>query len=117
MIIRNVNQKEVLDGLYLAHGGAVATMLFDDSVLEGILFFACALLKPGKTIEAHTDPYEEIYYLLHGQGLMRVGDEEEKVSAGDAIWLPCGLPHGLTNDGNEDCVILVTAAMPQAHRR
>ena len=43
---------------------------------------------------------------------VQVGDEEEKVSAGDATWLPYGLPHSLTNDGDEDCIILVAAAMP-----
>ena len=98
----------------MAHGGAVATMLLDSSVLQGILFFAFAVLKPGKVIELHTDPYEEIYYLLRGQGVMRVGDEEEKVNVGDAIWLPYGVPHSLTNDGDEDCIILVTAAMPRS---
>ena len=114
MIIRNIKQEKVLQGLFRAHGGAVATMLLDDSVLQGILFFACGVLKPGKVLELHIDPYEEIYYLLQGQGIMTVGDEQQKVSAGDAIWLPYGVPHGLTNDGDEDCIILVTAAMPRA---
>ena len=113
MIIRNIRQKEVVEGRYVAHGGAIATMLLDSSVLQGILFFAYAVLKAGKVIESHIDPYEEIYYLLHGQGVMTVGDEQQKVTVGDAIWLPYGLPHSLANDGNEDCIILVTAAMPQ----
>lgn len=114
MIIRNIKQEEVLRGLYIAHGGATATMLLDSSVLQGILFFAYGVLKPGKVIELHTDPYEEIYYLLQGQGVMRVGDEEEKVTAGDAIWLPYGVPHRLVNDGDNDCIIVVAAAMPKS---
>lgn len=114
MIVRNIKQKEVLKEAYIAHGGAIATMLLDSSVLQSILFFAYGVLKPGKVIESHTDPYEEIYYLLQGQGVMRVGNEEEKVNAGDAIWLPYGVPHSLVNDGNEDCVILVAAAMPKS---
>ena len=114
MIVRNIKQEEVLRGLYIAHGGAVATMLLDSSVLQGILFLAYGVLKPGKVAELHTDPYEEIYYLLQGQGTITVGDEQQKVTAGDAIWLPYGLPHSLVNDGDEDCIILVTAAMPQS---
>jgi len=114
MIVRNIKQEEVLQGLYIAHGGAVATMLLDSSVLQAILFFAYGVLKPGKVIELHIDPYEEIYYLLQGQGIMTVGDDQQKVSAGDAIWLPYGVPHSLANDGDEDCITLVTAAMPRS---
>ena len=113
MIVRNIKQEEVLRRLYVAHGGGMATMLFDSSELQGILFFAYAVLKPGKLLEPHIDPYEEIYYLLQGQGVMTVGGEQQKVSAGDAIWLPYGVPHSLVNDGDEDCIIVVAAAMPR----
>ena len=114
MIIRNIKQKKVVEGRYIAHGGAIATMLLDSSVLQGILFFAYAVLEPGKVIESHIDPYEEIYYLLQGRGVMTVGNEQQKVAAGDAVWLPYGLPHSLANDGDEDCIILVSAAMPRS---
>lgn len=113
MIVRNVEQEEVLQRLYIAHGGGIATMLLDSSELQGLLFFAYAVLKPGKVLESHVDPYEEIYYFLQGQGVMAVGDEQQTVSAGDAIWLPYGIPHSLVNNGNEDCIIVVAAAMPR----
>jgi quercetin dioxygenase-like cupin family protein len=110
MIVRNINHPEVVQTGYIAHGGAAACMLLDSRVLEGLLFFAHAVLKPGREIEAHVDPYEEVYYLLSGRGVMAVGEERQEVTAGDAIWLPRGVPHSLTNDGDEDCVILVAAA-------
>jgi quercetin dioxygenase-like cupin family protein len=110
MKVRNINHPEVIQTRYIAHNGAEACMLLDRRLLEGLLFFAHAVLKPGREIETHLDPYEEIYYLLSGRGVMTVGDERQKVTAGDAIWLPCGVPHGLINDGDEDCVILVVAA-------
>jgi quercetin dioxygenase-like cupin family protein len=110
MIVRNINHPEVVQTGYIAHGGAAACMLLDSRVLEGLLFFAHAVLKPGREIEAHVDPYEEVYYLLSGRGVMTVGDERQEVTAGDAIWLPRGVSHSLTNDGDEDCVILVAAA-------
>jgi quercetin dioxygenase-like cupin family protein len=112
MIVRNINQKEVLEGLYRAHGGGIAAMLLDSRVLQGMLFLAHGILKPGKMLEAHIDPYEEIYYVLHGEGLMRVGEERQKVQPGDAVWIPYGSVHSLENDGDQDCVILVAAAMP-----
>jgi mannose-6-phosphate isomerase-like protein (cupin superfamily) len=115
MIVRNLKQEEVLRRWYVAHGGGAATMLFDSSELQGLLFFAYGVLKPGKSLEAHIDPYEEIYYLLQGQGLMTVGDDQQPVSAGDAVWLPYGVPHSFLNNGNEDCVVLVAAAMPRSY--
>lgn len=113
MIVRNIKQEEVLAGLYSAHGGGVAAMLLDSRVLQGMLFLAQGMLKPGKTIEAHVDPYEEIYYVLHGEGLMMVGEDSQRVRCGDSIWIPYGYPHSLTNDGEKDCIVLVVAAMPR----
>ena len=110
MIVRNIDHPEVIQTRYLAHNGAAACMLLDSRVLEGLLFFAHAVLKPGREIEAHVDPYEEVYYLLSGRGVMTVGEERQEVAAGDVIWLPYGVPHSLLNDGDEDCVILVAAA-------
>jgi mannose-6-phosphate isomerase-like protein (cupin superfamily) len=42
---------------------------------------------------------EEIYYILEGCGLMRVGDETREVGAGDAIAIPPGAVHQITNTG------------------
>ena len=113
MIIRNLETQVVRDRWYIAHGGGMATMLFDDRELQGMLFMAHAVLNPGKTLEQHIDPYEEIYYILAGTGIMKVGDDEQLVSKGDAIWLPYGVAHSLTNNSvSEDCLILVAAAMP-----
>ena len=43
---------------------------------------------------------EEIYYLLEGVGLMRIGDEETSVGVGDAIAIPPGAVHRITNTGS-----------------
>ena len=37
LIVRNFNQKEVLEGLYKAHGGADAATLFDSSELRNLI--------------------------------------------------------------------------------
>ena len=110
MIVRNLNDKEVLETTYLAHGGAIAQMVLDRRTLKEIGFLAIASLKPGKEIEAHVDPMEEIYFVLSGSGEMRVDDEARPVNPGDAVWIPTGSSHALLNDGEEDCVILVVAS-------
>lgn len=110
MIVRNVNDQEVLDTTYIAHGGAIAQMILDRRVLKQIGFLAIAQLEPGKEIEAHVDPMEEIYFVLSGTGEMRVDDESRQVGPGDATWLPTGSSHSLLNNGEELLVILVSAS-------
>ena len=110
MIVRNLNDKEVMDTTYLAHGGAMAQMILDRRTLKEIGFLAIASLKPGKEIEAHVDPMEEIYFVLSGSGEMRVDEERREIKPGDAVWIPVGSSHALLNNGEEDCVILVVAS-------
>lgn len=110
MIVRNVNDKEVLETTYLAHGGAIAQMILDRRILKEIGFLAIAQLERGKKIEAHKDPMEEIYFILSGEGEMQVDEETRHVGPGDAIWVPAGAEHALTSSKEKDCVILVVAS-------
>ncbi len=110
MIVRNLEDKEVRDTTYIAHGGAVAQMVLDRRVLKEIGFLACATLEKGKTIESHVDPMEEIYFIMSGEGQMTVGDDTRRVVPGDAIWIPAGSPHSLLNTGRDRCFILVVAS-------
>ena len=98
---------------YVAHGGGIAMMLLTNRELDAMLFLADASLAPGKELEAHIDPYEEIYYILEGEGVMTVGDDERRVKKGDAIWIPVGERHSLLNDTDGNTSILVVAAYPK----
>jgi len=88
-------------------------MVLTSEFMEGIEFLAYAFLPKVNTLEAHIDPVEEIYFILQGGGLMRVGNDEKEVKAGDAIWIPAGDLHSLTNNTEEDTVVLVVAAYPR----
>ena len=110
MIVRNLNDKEVVETTYRAHGGAIAQMILDRRTLQEIGFLAIARLATGKTLEAHVDPMEEIYFILAGRGEMMVARETKEVKPGDAIWIPAGAEHRLVNSGEEDCLILVVAS-------
>lgn len=110
MIVRNINDRNVLETTYIAHGGAVAQMILDRRILQEIGFLAMATLSSGRTIEAHVDSMEEIYFVVSGHGQMRVDDDSRDVGPGDAVWIPTGARHSLHNSGDKDCVILVVAA-------
>ena len=57
-----------------------------------------ARLPPGCSTTPHRHICtEEIYYVLEGRGQMRVGDEVREVGPGDAIAIPPGYSHQITN--------------------
>ncbi|HWB08834.1 MAG TPA: cupin domain-containing protein [Pirellulales bacterium] len=59
-----------------------------------------ARLLPGASTMPHFHPRtEEIYYVLEGSAMMRIGDEHREVGPGDAIAIPPGLEHQITNMG------------------
>lgn len=51
------------------------------------------------TMPHHHIKTEEIYYILEGSGTMRVGRETAAVGPGDAIAIPPGAPHQISNAG------------------
>ncbi len=110
MIVRNLRDEEVLETTYRAHRGAIAQMILDQRTLKEIGFLAIAQLEPGKEVEGHIDPMEEIYFILEGSGEMRVDNETRQVGPGDAIWLPTGLEHALTNTGDTILTWLAVAS-------
>jgi mannose-6-phosphate isomerase-like protein (cupin superfamily) len=113
MIVRNFNDPEVLATTYVAHRGAMARMVMTSHFLESMEFLAYAMLPAGNSIEEHIDEVEEIYLVVKGKGIMKVGNEEREVKEWDAIWLPAGEPHGLKNTGEEEMLIIVNAAYPR----
>jgi len=75
-----------------------------------------ARLPPGRsTTPHHHVRTEEIYYVLAGRGLMSVGDEQREVGPGDAIAIPPGQRHQITNLGQEALKFLCCCAPGYEH--
>jgi mannose-6-phosphate isomerase-like protein (cupin superfamily) len=111
MIRRNLEHSEVKATRYQAHGGGVAHMILDTRHLQTLMFLAHASVAPGKKLIGHRDPMEEIYIIQSGNGRMQVGEEICEVESGDAIHIPIGLFHELTNTGKEPLTLLVVAGL------
>src|SRR6267143_1268187 len=61
-----------------------------------------ARLPPGATTTLHHHLLtEEIDYLLEGRGRMQIGGESTDVKPGDAIAIPPGATHTITNTGDQ----------------
>jgi mannose-6-phosphate isomerase-like protein (cupin superfamily) len=75
-----------------------------------------ARLQPGQSTDEHYHAKsEEIYYITHGSGRMRIGSELREVAVGDAIAIPPGQRHKLWNTGAEPLRLLCCCAPAYEH--
>lgn len=75
-----------------------------------------ATIGPGVITDAHYHPQsEEIYYILAGCGEMKIGNETQNVSAGDAIAIPPGAIHQIRNSGDVPLKLLCCCAPGYEH--
>ena len=75
-----------------------------------------ARLPVGGATQEHFHPRaEEIYYLTHGIGKIRIENETRDVRAEDAIAIPPGQKHKLWNTGDETLRLLCCCAPAYEH--
>lgn len=58
-------------------------------------------LEPGATVPAHTNEIEHEQYVLEGEYVVGLDDEECTVSAGDSLHIPAGVVHWYRNESDE----------------
>jgi quercetin dioxygenase-like cupin family protein len=66
------------------------------------LTLGLANLPPGGVLHEHRHEQEEVYLVLEGSGLAKVGDEEIAVEAGSAVFVPGDALHSCENTGTSD---------------
>jgi quercetin dioxygenase-like cupin family protein len=66
------------------------------------LTLGVASLPPGGALHEHRHTQEEVYLVLEGSGLVRVGAEELLVEAGSAVFIPGDALHSCENTGASD---------------
>ncbi len=69
----------------------------------------------GATQEHYHRQTEEIYYITHGTGRIRIEGEERKVTVGDAIAIRPGQRHKLWNTGRSPLRLLCCCAPAYEH--
>jgi mannose-6-phosphate isomerase-like protein (cupin superfamily) len=75
-----------------------------------------ARLPAGAATQEHYHPRaEEIYYITHGTGRIRIEGETREVRAGDAIAIPPGRKHKLWNTGSGTLRLLCACAPAYEH--
>jgi mannose-6-phosphate isomerase-like protein (cupin superfamily) len=75
------------------------------------LFYDAYCLLPGQAQKVHAhEGSDKVYYVLRGTGRFSVGGEERDLGEGEAVIARAGEPHGVSNETQEDLVLLVTMA-------
>lgn len=67
---------------------------------------AHAVVKAGLTSFLHRLKTSEVYYILQGEGLMQIENEQQVVGPGHTIYIPPNAKQCITNTGTEDLVFL-----------
>ena len=55
----------------------------------------------GGQVPWHNQEQEEVYFILEGKGEMCLGEERMEMTGGQAVFIPPGVFHQLTNIGDE----------------
>lgn len=92
-----------------AAGGALHKkfLIREGEASSDLFFIQEVLVDPKSKFEPHLHvDMEEYYYFLQGQGIMQVGDEFQKIEAGDRVIIPINLMHRVENTGQTPIVFL-----------
>ena len=66
---------------------------------------------PGSESNAHSHEInEEIFYVVSGEGEIRVGEESQAVTAGSIVVAPPGQTHQLVNPGSETLKVVCSVS-------
>lgn len=76
------------------------------------LFLGINMFEPGQAQPAHTHADADKFYLvLTGKARIAIADGEVLARAGDLVWCPAGVPHGVA-EALERSVLLVGMSPP-----
>jgi quercetin dioxygenase-like cupin family protein len=64
-------------------------------------------LQPGEGMEPHGMPFDVIFYVVEGTGMLRIGEEEIEVQQNTAVHVAQGVTRAWRNEGNKVIRILV----------
>ena len=94
------------------HAGANSEKFYKTTLWQGehvMIGMNCLEPHQSQSVHAHQGA-DKFYFVLAGQGLFTVGDEQRAAAKGTLVIAPAGVPHGVTNTGDERLSLLVAIA-------
>lgn len=71
--------------------------------------------EPGQVQDDHRHAEaDKFYFIVSGRATVRVGDERREVRAGELVWAPADLPHGVSQVAERTVMLVGIAPSPSA---
>jgi len=87
-----------------------STLVQGDFLFAGLNSF-----EPGQEHAPHVhEGQDKLYVVLEGEAVVRVDDQAEVLTAGDAAFAPAGVVHSIRNSGTERLVVMAILSPPRS---
>ncbi|KAF2955829.1 cupin domain-containing protein [Marinitoga sp. 38H-ov] len=77
--------------------------LFSSKKIELVLIS----LEPGEFVKKHSTPFDAIFFISKGKGIVEFENEDLSVNENDMVFCDKNLEHGLINNSNDKFNVLV----------
>jgi quercetin dioxygenase-like cupin family protein len=102
-------QKVALDAVApseLPNGSWSRMLVTEDRVGGNRSSLGYSVFTPGTTLAPVRHETEEVAYVVAGQGQLLLDDGALAFAAGDALHIPAGVWHAVSNTGDEDAIMV-----------
>jgi mannose-6-phosphate isomerase-like protein (cupin superfamily) len=97
-------------------GSEIREIIHPDKVKGARLSLAEATVLPGLKTELHKHPKsQEIYHIIQGTALMKLGEESFEITPGDSVFIAPGIEHCVENSGSIPVKIICCCSPPYSH--
>ena len=104
MIIKKIENIEAFTG----HEGTKIRQIFSPTDTNNSIRYSIAhcTINPGNSSKPHTMKTSEMYYIVQGNGIMHIGEEQKQVKQNETIFVPPMSKQFLENNGKIDLIAL-----------
>ena len=104
MIVKKIEEIDTLTG----QEGTQIRQIFSPNETDDLIRYSIAhcTINPGKSSRPHTMKTSEMYYIMQGNGIMHVGEQQKQVKQNDVIFIPPMSKQFLENNGDIQLVAL-----------
>ena len=104
MIVKKIEEIDAFTG----QEGTQIRQIFSPDETDELIRYSIAhcTINPGKSSRPHTMKTSEMYYIMQGNGIMHVGEQQKQVKQNDVIFIPPMSKQFLENNGDVQLVVL-----------